>query len=198
MEKNKRVLLGMSGGTDSSVAAMLLLEAGYEVTGVTFRFYEFNGSTEYLEDARALAARLGIGHITYDARKVFQEQIIDYFIDEYMSGHTPVPCTLCNNQLKWPLLAKIADEMGIFYLATGHYVRKQWVDGNYYIAPAEDVDKDQSFFLWGLRQEILQRMLLPMGGMTKSEARAYAAGRGFEKVSKKKDSIGLFLSARLS
>ena len=77
MEKNKRVLLGMSGGTDSSVAAMLLLEAGYEVTGVTFRFYEFNGSTEYLEDARALAARLGIGHITYDARKVFQEQIID-------------------------------------------------------------------------------------------------------------------------
>ena len=191
MEKNKRVLLGMSGGTDSSVAAMLLLEAGYEVTGVTFRFYEFNGSTEYLEDARALAARLGIGHITYDARKVFQEQIIDYFIDEYMSGHTPVPCTLCNNQLKWPLLAKIADEMGIFYLATGHYVRKQWVDGNYYIAPAEDVDKDQSFFLWGLRQEILQRMLLPMGGMTKSEARAYAAGRGFEKVSKKKDSIGV-------
>ena len=191
MEKNKRVLLGMSGGTDSSVAAMLLLEAGYEVTGVTFRFYEFNGSTEYLEDARALAARLGIGHITYDARKVFQEQIIDYFIDEYMSGHTPVPCTLCNNQLKWPLLAKIADEMGIFYLATGHYVRKQWVDGNYYIAPAEDVDKDQSFFLWGLKQEILQRMLLPMGGMTKSEARAYAAGRGFEKVSKKKDSIGV-------
>ena len=178
MEKNKRVLLGMSGGTDSSVAAMLLLEAGYEVTGVTFRFYEFNGSTEYLEDARALAARLGIGHITYDARKVFQEQIIDYFIDEYMSGHTPVPCTLCNNQLKWPLLAKIADEMGIFYLATGHYVRKQWIDGNYYIAPAEDVDKDQSFFLWGLRQEILQRMLLPMGGMTKSEARAYAAGEG--------------------
>ena len=170
---------------------MLLLEAGYEVTGVTFRFYEFNGSTEYLEDARALAARLGIGHITYDARKVFQEQIIDYFIDEYMSGHTPVPCTLCNNQLKWPLLAKIADEMGIFYLATGHYVRKQWIDGNYYIAPAEDVDKDQSFFLWGLRQEILQRMLLPMGGMTKSEARAYAAGRGFEKVSKKKDSIGV-------
>ena len=72
MEKNKRVLLGMSGGTDSSVAAMLLLEAGYEVTGVTFRFYEFNASTEYLEDARALAARFGIGQITYEARKVFQ------------------------------------------------------------------------------------------------------------------------------
>lgn len=191
IDKNKRVLLGMSGGTDSSVAAMLLLEAGYEVTGVTFRFYEFNGSTDYLEDARALAARLGIGHITYDARKIFQRQIVDYFIDEYISGHTPVPCTLCNNQLKWPLLAKIADEMGIFYLATGHYVRKQMIDGTYYIAPAEDRDKDQSFFLWGLKQDILRRMLLPMGEMTKLEARAYAAEKGFEKVSKKRDSIGV-------
>lgn len=191
MEENKRVLLGMSGGTDSSVAAMLLLEAGYEVTGVTFRFYEFNDSTEYLEDARALATRLGIEHITYDAREIFRKKIVDYFIDEYMAGHTPVPCTLCNNWLKWPLLAKIADEMGIFYLATGHYVRKKWMDGSYYITLAADPDKDQSFFLWGLKQDILQRMLLPMGEMTKPEARAYAAGRGFEKVSKKKDSIGV-------
>ena len=109
MEENKRVLLGMSGGTDSSVAAMLLLEAGYEVTGVTFRFYEFNDSTEYLEDARALATRLGIEHITYDAREIFRKKIVDYFIDEYMAGHTPVACTLCINWLKWPLLAKIAD-----------------------------------------------------------------------------------------
>lgn len=78
MEENKRVLLGMSGGTDSSVAAMRLLEAGYEVTGVTFRFYELNDSTEYLEDARHLAERLGIRHITYDAREIFREQIIEY------------------------------------------------------------------------------------------------------------------------
>ena len=149
MEENKRVLLGMSGGTDSSVAAMLLLEAGYEVTGVTFRFYEFNDSTEYLEDARALATRLGIEHITYDAREIFRKKIVDYFIDEYMAGHTPVPCTLCNIWLKWPLLAKIADEMGIFYLATGHYVGKKWMDGSYYITLAADPDIDQSFFLWG-------------------------------------------------
>ena len=114
IEENKRVLLGMSGGTDSSVAAMRLLEAGYEVTGVTFRFYELNDSTEYLEDARHLAGRLGIRHITYDAREIFREQIIEYFVREYMVGHTPVPCTLCNNYLKWPLLSKIADEMGIF------------------------------------------------------------------------------------
>ena len=170
MEENKRVLLGMSGGTDSSVAAMRLLEAGYEVTGVTFRFYELNDSTEYLEDARHLAERLGIRHITYDAREIFRKQIIEYFVHEYMVGHTPVPCTLCNNYLKWPLLSKIADEMGIFYIATGHYVRKVKVDDTCYITYAADSDKDQTFFLWGLKQDILRRMLLPMGDITKVEA----------------------------
>lgn len=187
----KRVLLGMSGGTDSSVAAMKLQEAGYEVTGVTFRFYEKDGATDYLEDARALAAALGIEHITYDARDIFRARIIRYFTDEYMAGHTPVPCTLCNNELKWPLLAKIADERGILRIATGHYVRRVQSGGRYYIAPAADRDKDQSFFLWGLGQEILRRMLLPMGELTKSEARAYASAHGFERVATKKDSIGV-------
>ena len=191
MEENKRVLLGMSGGTDSSVAAMRLLEAGYEVTGVTFRFYELNDSTEYLEDARHLAERLGIRHITYDAREIFREQIIEYFVREYMVGHTPVPCTLCNNYLKWPLLSKIADEMRIFYIATGHYVRKVKVDDTYYITYAADSDKDQTFFLWGLKQDILRRMLLPMGDITKVEARAFAAERGFQKVAVKRDSLGV-------
>ena len=191
MEENKRVLLGMSGGTDSSVAAMRLLEAGYEVTGVTFRFYELNDSTEYLEDARHLAERLGIRHITYDAREIFRKQIIEYFVREYMVGHTPVPCTLCNNYLKWPLLSKIADEMGIFYIATGHYVRKVKVDDTYYITYAADSDKDQTFFLWGLKQDILRRMLLPMGDITKVEARAFAAERGFQKVAVKRDSLGV-------
>lgn len=189
--ENKRVLLGMSGGTDSSVAAMRLLEAGYEVTGVTFRFYELNDSTEYLEDARELAGRLGIQHITYDAREVFHSQIVEYFVQEYMAGHTPVPCTLCNNYLKWPLLAKIADEMGIFYIATGHYVRKVKQEDTYYITYAADSDKDQSFFLWGLKQDILRRMLLPMGDITKVEARVWAAEKGFRKVATKKDSLGV-------
>lgn len=191
MEENKRVLLGMSGGTDSSVAAMRLLDAGYEVTGVTFRFYELNNSTEYLEDARALAERLGIRHITYDAREMFRERIIAYFADEYMRGHTPVPCTLCNHYLKWPLLSKIADEMGIFYVATGHYARQVKVDDTYCITYAADSDKDQTFFLWGLQQDILRRMLLPMGEITKVEARAFAAERGFPKVAVKRDSLGV-------
>ncbi|MCD8093023.1 MAG: tRNA 2-thiouridine(34) synthase MnmA [Bacteroides sp.] len=191
MKAKERVVLGMSGGTDSSVAAMKLQEAGYEVIGVTFRFYEAEGRTEYLEDARALAARLGIEHITYDAREVFRSRIIRYFLDEYLAGRTPVPCTLCNNELKWALLAKTADEKGIYWISTGHYVRKVLSEDKYYIAPAADRDKDQTFFLWGLRQDILRRMLLPMGELTKNDARAYAAARGFERVATKKDSIGV-------
>ena len=170
MKSDKRVLLGMSGGTDSSVAAMRLQEAGYEVTGVTFRFYEAGDETGYLEDARALALKLGMKHITYDARELFRSRIIRYFVEEYLRGRTPVPCTVCNNELKWALLAKIADEKGIYWISTGHYVRKVLSGGKYYI---------------------LQRMLLPMGDITKNEARSYAAERGFGQVAAKKDSIGV-------
>ena len=191
MKPNRKVLLGMSGGTDSSVAALLLQDAGYEVTGVTFRFYEKDGNTEYLDDARDLCHRLGIPHMVYDARSVFRESIINYFIREYMEGHTPVPCTLCNNYLKWPLLRQLADERGIYHLATGHYVRKRWIDGYWHIVNGADEDKDQSFFLWGLPQDILERMLLPMGELTKILVREVAEKRGFLKAATKKDSIGV-------
>lgn len=191
MEKNKKVLLGMSGGTDSSVAALLLQDAGYEVTGITFRFYEKDGSTEYLDDARELCRSLGIPHLVYDARTVFQEKIIRYFIQEYMAGRTPVPCTLCNNYLKWPLLTQVADERGIYHLATGHYVNKRYIDGYWHITCGKDTDKDQSFFLWGLPQSILERMCLPMGGLTKTRVREIAAARGFLKAATKRDSLGV-------
>ena len=191
MKPNRKVLLGMSGGTDSSVATLLLQDAGYEVTGVTFRFYEKDGNTEYLDDARDLCHRLRIPHMVYDARSVFRESIINYFIREYMEGHTPVPCTLCNNYLKWPLLRQLADERGIYHLATGHYVRKRWIDGYWHIVNGADEDKDQSFFLWGLPQDILERMLLPMGELTKILVREVAEKRGFLKAATKKDSIGV-------
>lgn len=181
----------MSGGTDSSVAALLLQDAGYEVTGITFRFYEKDNNTEYLEDARDLCKRLGIKHLTHDVRDTFRQTIIDYFIREYMAGHTPVPCTLCNNNLKWPLLQKIADEKGIYHFATGHYVRRRLIDGFYHITAGADPDKDQSFFLWGLPQDILQRMLLPMGELTKTRVREIAAERGFLKAAHKRDSLGV-------
>ena len=191
MKGNRRVLLGMSGGTDSSVAALLLLDAGYEVTGVTFRFYEKDGNTEYLDDARDLCARLGVPHLISDHREAFRTTIIDYFIREYMAGHTPVPCTLCNNYLKWPLLRQLADERGIYHLATGHYVRKRMLEGHWHITTGADVDKDQSFFLWGLPQDIMERMLLPMGDLTKIRVREIAEERGFLKAATKKDSIGV-------
>lgn len=191
MKPNNQVLLGMSGGTDSSVAALLLQDAGYEVTGITFRFYEKDNDTEYLEDARDLCKRLGIKHLTHDVRDTFRQTVINYFIREYMAGRTPVPCTLCNNRLKWPLLRKIADEMGIYHLATGHYVRRRLIDGFYHITAGADPDKDQSFFLWGLPQDILQRMLLPMGELTKTRVRQIAAERGFLKAAHKRDSLGV-------
>lgn len=108
-----------------------------------------------------------------------------------MAGRTPVPCTLCNNYLKWPLLQQIADEKGIYHLATGHYVNKQKIDGYWYITCGNDADKDQSFFLWGLPQSILERMCLPMGGLTKTRVREIAAARGFLKAAKKRDSLGV-------
>ena len=191
MEPNRRVLLGMSGGTDSSVAALLLQDAGYEVTGVTFRFYEKDGCTEYLDDARDLCNQLGIRHIISDQRALFQTTIIDYFINEYLDGHTPFPCTLCNNYLKWPLLRQLANEMGIYHLATGHYVQKQFIDNHWHIVNGIDSDKDQSFFLWGLPQDIMQRMLLPMGNLTKQRVREIAQERGFLKAARKKDSFGV-------
>ena len=191
METKKRVLLGMSGGTDSSVAALLLQDAGYEVVGVTFRFYEKDGSTEYLDDAHELCHRLGIQHIVSDERERFKSVIIDYFVREYMAGHTPVPCTLCNNRLKWPLLRQLADEMGIYYLSTGHYVQKRRIDGFWHIVNGVDEDKNQSFFLWGLPQDILERIVLPMGGLTKQRVREIAEERGFTKAARKRDSLGV-------
>lgn len=187
----KKVLLGMSGGTDSSVAAFLLQEAGYEVTGITFRFYEGNDDTTYIDDARDLAKQLGIRHLIYDAREQFRSTVVEYFVQEYMAGHTPVPCTLCNQLLKWPLLREVADRENIPFLATGHYVRRRQVNNLHYIVSGIDPDKDQSFFLWGLSQDIIARMVLPMGELTKTEVRRMAAERGFHKAAVKKDSTGV-------
>ena len=163
-EPNNKVLLGMSGGTDSSVAALLLQDAGYEVTGITFRFYEKGNDTEYLEDARTLCERLGIPHLTYDVRGTFRKTIIDYFINEYMAGHTPVPCTLCNNYLKWPLLKEnIRWKWGsITSLQDIMYADASSMD-TITSLPVPTRIKTNPFFLWGLPQEILQRMLLPYG-----------------------------------
>jgi tRNA-specific 2-thiouridylase len=188
-----RILLGMSGGTDSSVAAMLLQEQGYEVVGVTFRFWDEQKNTEspHIQEARELASQLGIEHHVRDARAAFQTEVIDYFIHEYLAGRTPFPCVKCNNALKWNFLVSLAGECGCEKIATGHYARIAEKHGFFYVAEAADKTKDQTFFLWGLPQHVLQRAVFPLGGYTKPEIREIAAERGFTNVAKKKDSMGI-------
>ncbi len=186
----KHILLGMSGGTDSSVAAMLLLEQGYKVTGITFRFWEENENT-HLKDAVELAGILNINHIIYDAREVFRKKVVQYFIEEYLAGRTPFPCAKCNNELKWALILQEADRLGCDKVAMGHYVNIIRENDLFYISEGRDKDKDQSFFLWGLNQKQLSKILFPLGKYTKKEVRNLAYERGFEFISKKKDSLGV-------
>jgi tRNA-specific 2-thiouridylase len=143
-----------------------------------------------LNDAKALAQKLNIEHITYDARTVFKDKIITYFVDEYLAGRTPFPCVKCNNELKWKLIIDEADRLGCDKVAMGHYVQIENEDGKYFVCEGVDPDKDQSFFLWGLTQAQLARIVFPLGGFEKTAVRKMAADRGFMKVSEKKDSLG--------
>lgn len=179
----------MSGGTDSSVAAILLLEQGYDVTGITFRFWE-EGENHHLKDAQLLAKKLGIKHIVYDAQDVFRKKIVGYFVDEYLAGRTPFPCVECNNELKWKLILEEADRLGCDKVAMGHYVKITEEAGRFYVTEGVDPDKDQSFFLWGLTQQQLSRIVFPLGHFHKTDVRKMAAERGFTYVSEKKDSLG--------
>ncbi len=183
------ILLGMSGGTDSSVAAILLLEQGYKVIGITFRFWE-QDENKHLEDAQRLAQQLGIEHICYDAREVFKQTIVRYFVDEYLSGKTPFPCAKCNQELKWKLVLQEAERLGCEKVAMGHYTQIVENQGRYFVCEGVDGDKDQSFFLWGLTQEQLSRIVFPLGKLHKSTVRQMAAERGFQYVAEKKDSLG--------
>lgn len=190
----KRCLLGMSGGTDSSVAAMLLQEKGFEVVGVTFRFWESEAGEQHINDAIELANKLNIEHFVYDAQTLFKETIVDYFIQDYLSGRTPVPCIKCNNHVKWKLLYQLAEEKNCEIISTGHYCNVVQKDGFYHIKEGLDSDKDQAFFLWGLSQQILGKIYFPLGRMTKPEVRKYAGEKGFERISTKKDSLGICFS----
>ena len=197
MTKDKRVLVGMSGGIDSSAACIMLQEQGYEVVGVTMRTWDIPShfsspeqeQPDEIMEAQAVAARLGIEHHVADVREEFRKVIVQYFIDEYMRGRTPNPCVMCNPLFKERILCEWADRTGCQWIATGHYCQIEKRNGHCYIVTGDDATKDQSYFLCKLPQEILERMLLPLGGMTKETVREYLAQKGFEAKAKGGESM---------
>ena len=197
MTKDKRVLVGMSGGIDSSAACIMLQEQGYEVVGVTMRTWDIPShfsspeqeQPDEIVEAQAVAARLGIEHHVADVREEFRKVIVQYFIDEYMRGRTPNPCVMCNPLFKERILCEWANRTGCQWIATGHYCQIEKRNGHCYIVTGDDATKDQSYFLWKLPQEILERMLLPLGGMTKETVREYLAQKGFEAKAKGGESM---------
>jgi len=193
MKRNSnRVIVGMSGGVDSSVAAGLLVEAGYDCIGITIKTYRYEDvggnvgndssccSLDGINDARRVALGLGMPHYTVDFSPVFREEVINYFIDDYMEGNTPNPCVRCNRQIKWREMLKKADSLGAEYIATGHYatIVHDEQSGRRWIRKSPDAKKDQSYMLWSVRQEDLARTLFPLSGYTKPQSRADAERLG--------------------
>ncbi len=172
--KDNRVLLGFSGGIDSFAAVGLLQAAGYHVTALTL---DMRGDSALLEKARLRAGALGIPWRMRSVRERFEREVVDYFTDSYFRGCTPAPCTRCNSRIKWPCLAAEADALGIRHIATGHYFRITSAGGKRYVTRAADNRKDQSYYLWDLPQEILDRVLTPMGTVIKRNIVGLGGGR---------------------
>jgi tRNA-specific 2-thiouridylase len=180
-----RVVVGMSGGVDSCVAAALLHEQGYDVIGITMRLWTLEDqqaapgrqhccSPEDADDAREVAGLLGFPHYVQNFERVFRTRVVDYFVEEYSRGRTPNPCLACNEHIKFAALLDRARALDADYLATGHYARRSACSSGYGLHRAVDLDKDQSYVLYTLGQEELRRLLLPLGEYTKAQVRAIA------------------------
>jgi tRNA-specific 2-thiouridylase len=200
MSRKGKVLVAMSGGIDSTVTALLLHHEGYEVVGITMKTWDYAsaGSSkketgccnlDSFNDARMAAVQHGFPHYVLDIREEFGDFVIEDFVEEYLAGRTPNPCVLCNTHIKWRALLKRADAMDCEFIATGHYgnVRKH-ENGRHYISKGWDESKDQSYVLWGLQQDLLQRTLLPLGEFHKSEVRQMAIDYGYPELAKKNES----------
>lgn len=176
---NKKVVVGMSGGVDSSVAAYLLKEQGYEVIGVTMQIWqdEHNSCSgqQAVSDAKKVAEKLGIPHFVLDFRKEFKEYVMDYFVEEYLQGRTPNPCNVCNRYIKWEALLDRCKEFDADFVATGHYAQiMQLPNGRFVVKNSVTALKDQTYALYNLTQEQLSSTLMPVGAYTKDEIRAIA------------------------
>lgn len=172
--EQRGVVLGFSGGIDSCASARWLTERGYRVVALTI---DTMHDDRLLSIAEQRAAELGIEWMSVDATKLFRKEIIDYFIDSYRRGHTPAPCTRCNPLIKWQTLIRVANSLGIKHIATGHYFTIEYRNGHHYVAKGADLAKDQSYYLWGLNEEILSRAITPMGSAIKSEIKANVADK---------------------
>ncbi|WP_291859526.1 tRNA 2-thiouridine(34) synthase MnmA, partial [Marinilabilia sp.] len=193
MEVNNRVILGMSGGLDSTMSALLLKQQGYQVIGLTLKTWHLHPEqyNQELQKASSLARELGIEHSILDISQAFKKEVVDYFCEEYQTGRTPNPCNRCNPLIKWPWLIKKADELNCFWVATGHYVQKEKEDDRWYIKKGADHSKDQSYFLWNLNQDILERAIFPLGNLSKREVRKMALAYGLNETARKKESMGV-------
>ena len=188
----KRVMVGMSGGVDSSVAAMLLRDGGYEVMGVTLKLFSDEDISEArkegktccalsdVEDARSVAYRLGFEHIVFNFRDCFREYVMKQFADSYLRGSTPNPCIECNRHVKFDKMLRRALELGYDYIATGHYAVNEYdaESGRYLLKRPKDRSKDQTYVLYSLTQEQLSHTLFPLGGLEKTQVRELAESAG--------------------
>jgi tRNA-specific 2-thiouridylase len=199
MSKKGKVLVAMSGGIDSSLAAVLLHEQGYEVIGMTMKTWDYTGSggskketgccsLDSINDARNVSVNLGFPHYILDIRSEFGDYVIDHFTSEYLEGRTPNPCVLCNTHIKWDALLRRADMLGCDFIATGHYAGLKYENGRYFISRGLDRDKDQSYALWGVSQESLSRTILPLSQLTKKQIYEMASEKGFTDLVNKSES----------
>lgn len=203
---SKKVLVAMSGGVDSSVAACLLKDQGYEVAGVFLHFWKDESpsfgsraenrccSLESLLDAKAVATKIGIPLFTFDYSAEFKEKVVDTFLNEYQAGNTPNPCVTCNKQIKTARLLKQARALGFDYLATGHYLKIEKQGKEQVLLRAKDKNKDQTYFLYTLSQDELKHLLFPLGNYKKPQVRKLAQKYGLKIAAKAESQDICFLS----